>query len=49
MKHEILQMLSQGAGLIVNNSSVEGLWAYKVLGLRGEQARGRGAHEDHGS
>ena len=31
MKNEIAQMLRQGGGSIVNNSSVEGLWAYKAL------------------
>jgi NAD(P)-dependent dehydrogenase (short-subunit alcohol dehydrogenase family) len=39
MKHEILQMLSQGAGSIVNNSSVEGL-----VGLQGTSAYAASKH-----
>jgi NAD(P)-dependent dehydrogenase (short-subunit alcohol dehydrogenase family) len=39
MKHEIPQMLSQGAGSIVNNSSVEGL-----VGLQGTSAYAASKH-----
>jgi NAD(P)-dependent dehydrogenase (short-subunit alcohol dehydrogenase family) len=39
MKHEIAQMLSQGAGSIVNNSSVEGL-----VGLQGTSAYAASKH-----
>ena len=39
MKHEMAQMLSQGAGSIVNNSSVEGL-----VGLQGTSAYAASKH-----
>ena len=39
MKHEIPQMLSQGGGSIVNNSSVEGL-----VGLQGTSAYAASKH-----
>ncbi|UZJ29216.1 SDR family oxidoreductase [Streptomyces endophytica] len=48
LRHEIAAMLPQGAGTIVNNSSVAGLIAIPRRPLHRLQARGGGAHPGRG-